>query len=123
MIWATRIVSFISLLALAASLPLEQDKREIYVPWITSPNENTIWLWGSMQTVAWDTTNAPSDFDGCRGASLYLIQEDYMYTLALDFDLSKGSYWIQDVPNRPGSYRVKLSCANYSDQSQVFKIT
>ncbi|KAF8122218.1 hypothetical protein EV363DRAFT_1401433 [Boletus edulis] len=124
MIWATRIVSLISLLALTASLPLEQDKREIYEPWITSPDEHTTWRLNSQQTVVWDTTNAPPNFDECEDPYLYLIPARYTQYLTHGFPLSPGNVTIT-VPGdyNPGQYRVDLmACGYYEATSQRFTL-
>jgi hypothetical protein len=54
MIWATRLIS---LLALAASLPLSEASNpvelDVWAPQVLYPNADTIWYPGQQQDVTW----------------------------------------------------------------------
>ncbi|KAF8434070.1 hypothetical protein L210DRAFT_3553974 [Boletus edulis BED1] len=127
MIWGTRhIISFGSLLALAASMPLPEGHRErdsIYIPWIITPSQESVWDTGTTETVKWSIDNAPPDINQCA-TSLYIIDPDgLLVENASGFILSAGDVTIY-VPDLyySGQYRLQLLCGKYGSTSQIFTI-
>ncbi|KAF8426510.1 hypothetical protein L210DRAFT_3652881 [Boletus edulis BED1] len=128
MIWGTRhIISFGSLLALAASVPLPEGHRErdsIYTPWIITPSQETTWNTGTTETVIWSINNAPPDINQCT-PRLYIVDPDGLLVVhvAIGFSLPTGSVSIY-VPDLyySGKYRFQLLCGKYGSTSQIFTI-
>ncbi|KAF8077668.1 hypothetical protein FPV67DRAFT_7029 [Lyophyllum atratum] len=83
-LFATVALSFVSVVSGAAVAP--RAVLDVFVPTITSPTADTIWTMGAVETVTWETNNAPVNIS--NGASVYL--KDYG-TLVKGFDLRSGS--------------------------------
>ncbi|KAF8919068.1 hypothetical protein CPB85DRAFT_1373676 [Mucidula mucida] len=90
--------SCFALLALAAVHAVPLVPRDVYNPPIITPNADTVWGAGSIQTVTWDTTNLPPDSQLTNPNGKIVLgflannSENLMLAnpLAQDFKLSDG---------------------------------
>ena len=53
------LVAFFFSFASAAALPVEVDRRDVWVPPITYPHAGTVWKVGQYHNVTWDTSTKP----------------------------------------------------------------
>ncbi|KAF8425738.1 hypothetical protein L210DRAFT_3566660 [Boletus edulis BED1] len=127
MVSASRVISFIGLLALAASLPLsEREENTAWAPTINYPNKWTVWCVGASHHVYWDTSNIPANFNHAI-FNLTLVANDTLFDpnhpLAKNFPLDVGAVTIT-VPSVPaGKYGVDLSSWDAGEGwSQSFEI-
>ncbi|KAJ7816052.1 hypothetical protein B0H14DRAFT_2602892 [Mycena olivaceomarginata] len=101
------VVSFFLTAAVHAAGPTPLD---VFVPPITSPTAETVWVSKTQQTLTWDASGAPPNIS--NGALLLLRSNGITapFILAQDFDLRTGNLTIT-VPW--GSDRNDLSaCLN-----------
>ncbi|KAI0034035.1 hypothetical protein K488DRAFT_11326, partial [Vararia minispora EC-137] len=63
---------------------------DIFSPPILSPNATTVWTVGAVETVTWDTSNAPPVISNRAGVILRRDNVN-LATLASGFDLRAGS--------------------------------
>ncbi|KZV73997.1 hypothetical protein PENSPDRAFT_602070 [Peniophora sp. CONT] len=80
-----------SILAISAYVALASaGALDVFVPKITSPTASTIWKSDAVETVTWDTSNAPAHISN---GGLVVLNDDGlpMDTLAEGFDLRAGS--------------------------------
>ncbi|KIN99604.1 hypothetical protein M404DRAFT_154737 [Pisolithus tinctorius Marx 270] len=100
--------ALMSLLALAMSVPLQ--KRDVFVPPVLDPHQETVWYVGQQAEVVWDTSNAPAQITNSEG-QIYLVVNnliDFDYLLANDFNILDGSVMVT-VPDVPtGIYAIVL---------------
>ncbi|KAF8434609.1 hypothetical protein L210DRAFT_3553433 [Boletus edulis BED1] len=126
MISATRVISFIGLLALAASLPLsEREENTAWAPDITYPNKWTVWCVGATHHVYWDTNNIPAQFTRAI-FSLTLVTNNMFvptHPLAKNFPLDAGVVTITVPSVTAGKYEVDLFGGDAGEGwSQSFEI-
>ncbi|KAF8415459.1 hypothetical protein L210DRAFT_3431465 [Boletus edulis BED1] len=125
MISASRVISFIGLLALAASLPLsEREENTAWAPTINYPNKWTVWCVGASHHVYWDASNPPPQITNPHG-SIYLVTNnmvDFDHPLAQGFLLTAGVATITVPSVPPGWYQVDLD-GDSGDWSAPFQIT
>ncbi|KAH0832068.1 hypothetical protein J3R83DRAFT_12976 [Lanmaoa asiatica] len=101
----------ITLLALAASLPLTQSAMlDVWAPQITDPRSDTVWYIGTFATVSWDVSNPPSSITNPQG-TIYLVKDgviDLQNPLVENFDILAGTvaFIVPDVPS--GIYQIDL---------------
>ncbi|KAH0583509.1 hypothetical protein H2248_009136 [Termitomyces sp. 'cryptogamus'] len=81
---------------------------DIFDPHIISPNASTVWVVGSVESVTWDTSDAPVNIS--NGASVVLKPAESLTpqtTLAEGFDLRAGCVNVM-VPEsvEPGEYAI-----------------
>ncbi|KAF8143508.1 hypothetical protein K438DRAFT_1875856 [Mycena galopus ATCC 62051] len=83
--------TLISVVFAAATVRAGPSPDDVYVPTITSPTAGTVWQSNSLQTITWDTSNAPANIS--NRALLFLRQNGNTapFILAKDFDLRAGS--------------------------------
>ncbi|KAJ7600815.1 hypothetical protein C8J56DRAFT_18757 [Mycena floridula] len=78
---------------LVASGPV--GDRDVFVPPILSPKNNAVWKAGSVQTVSWNTRDAPKRITNSKGMIVLgkgkLMLEQYIiHPLAKDFNILNG---------------------------------
>ncbi|KAH9942898.1 hypothetical protein B0H21DRAFT_749420 [Amylocystis lapponica] len=90
----TLLLAVVSLLALVSAAPVHLRLRDVFVPPITSPTNETVWVVGQQYNVTWNTSNAPVDITNKMGrvvlATNYL--QDYENPLASNFSILDG--WV-----------------------------
>ncbi|KAF8415460.1 hypothetical protein L210DRAFT_942009 [Boletus edulis BED1] len=128
----SRVISFVGLLALAASLPLfeREEPTALWVPaTILYPNKWTVWCMGDSHQVCWNTTSPP-DQTNLIG-SIYLISASPLdrvsgNPLAQGFPLDVGAVTITVPTVTAGKYAVDLygidSTGETEGWSQFFEI-
>ncbi|TEB36534.1 hypothetical protein FA13DRAFT_1786935 [Coprinellus micaceus] len=112
----------IALLAAAVSA----KPTSVFVPPVTAPVANDVWAKGSVQTVKWDISGAPSEVSNPVG-SIFLrdVEKERILLdspLADGFDILNGAQDVTvptDVP--AGPYQVVL-IGNSGNWSPVFDI-
>lgn len=119
-LFATLALSFVSVVSGAAVVP--RSAQDVFVPSITSPTPDTIWTMGKVETVTWDTSNAPVNIS--NGASVYL--KDYG-TLVKGFDLRSGSVnvtvpFLWDSMVNPDKLHRIILFGDSGNESADFKI-
>ncbi|KAF8997974.1 hypothetical protein BDQ17DRAFT_1309386 [Cyathus striatus] len=87
--------------------PIEHASRsalDVFNPTILTPTASTVWTIGDIQSVTWDTSNAPENIS--NGALVLLSNVELV--LAQGFDFRSGSVNFT-VPNvAPGTYHITL---------------
>lgn len=85
------LASICSLFSLVVALPFSPVMRDVWVPPITSPDANTVWVVGCNYTVTWDTSTQPSQVTNPLGQVYLRINNATQSTpLAQGFNLSDG---------------------------------
>ncbi|KAF8978856.1 hypothetical protein BDQ17DRAFT_1428661 [Cyathus striatus] len=118
-------LSFATILLSLASVsvkasPVEITSRsalDIFDPTILTPTASTVWTIGTVQSVTWDTSNAPVNIS--NGAEVFLRTANLV--LAQGFDLRSGSVDITVPDVTPGSYQIILF-GDSGDVSPFFQI-
>ncbi|VDC00311.1 unnamed protein product [Peniophora sp. CBMAI 1063] len=104
------IIAITAYVALASAAALD-----VFVPKITSPTAATVWKSGTVETVTWDTSNAPVNIS--NKGSIVLSDDGFpMDTLATGFDLRSGSQAVNVPKNLAGTnYTITL----YGDSGNI----
>ncbi|PPQ86314.1 hypothetical protein CVT25_005615 [Psilocybe cyanescens] len=81
----TIFTTLVALLALSVNAsPL--SRRDVIAPRITSPNAQTVWPVGTVQTVTWDTSNFPPDSQITNPIGQVILGFNSSNSLNLDFN-------------------------------------
>ncbi|KAL5501746.1 hypothetical protein ACEPAH_9006 [Sanghuangporus vaninii] len=111
----------ITLFSLVSALPV--DRRDVWVPPITSPTEGTIWTIGTLVNVTWDTSTKPDQVTNPLGR-VQLRKDDLTSSdvLAEGFNLTDGfvEITVPDVTPDFG-YQVVLfgDSGNFSPEFEI----
>ncbi|KAG6874768.1 hypothetical protein C0992_006627, partial [Termitomyces sp. T32_za158] len=98
-----------SLLSLASGAAINaRAALDVFDPHILTPNNSTIWVVGSVETVTWDTSDAPENIS--NGAMVVLKPAESLtpqYELVKGFDLRAGIVNVT-IPDdiSPGGYAI-----------------
>ena len=87
------LASICSLFSLVFALPVGSlVTRDVWVPAITSPDANTVWVVGCNYTVTWNATDPPSQVTNPQGIVYLRINDATQLAtpLAQGFPLSAG---------------------------------
>ncbi|KAF8550043.1 hypothetical protein OG21DRAFT_1420305 [Imleria badia] len=123
MIWTTRLIS---LLALAASLPISEAKNlDVWVPTIKIPNRETVWSLKNPPYLVEDTSNHPSEITNSKGQVL-LVHDNRLdygrppdHPLAEGFDILDGQVKVHlPASTKPGKYEIVLMGDSGNDSSE-----
>ncbi|KZT11972.1 uncharacterized protein LAESUDRAFT_719922 [Laetiporus sulphureus 93-53] len=110
-----------SFFALVSAFPVARD---VYVPQITSPTADTIWIAGEKYNVTWDTSDAPVNITNYLGRVVLATNyvEDYEHPLASNFSILLGSIEVT-APNvtTGNDYSIVLfgDSGNYSPEFTI----
>ncbi|KAG6370599.1 hypothetical protein JVT61DRAFT_11218 [Boletus reticuloceps] len=131
MIYATRVIAFIGLLALATSLPLseraEPDLGARLLVVITSPTLGDQVCIGSGLDVRWVTTTRPyTAYITNPTGNVYLVQNGVLDTEnrpASNFPLAAGQVKFTAPINRfPGTYQLAMDPGGSGSCSPLFEL-
>ncbi|KAF8440457.1 hypothetical protein L210DRAFT_3539715 [Boletus edulis BED1] len=122
---ATRVINFIGLLALAASLPLsERNELDNWYPYFTYPTAGSDVCVGGIIDVQWDTSNPPYPIDNPY-STLYLCTYGNVILndpVAKEFPLQAGHVSVRiSTETSLGPYQFAL-VGNYEHLSPTFNI-
>ncbi|KAL5524379.1 hypothetical protein ACEPAF_9519 [Sanghuangporus sanghuang] len=111
----------ITLVSLVSALPV--DRRDVWVPPITSPTEGTIWTIGNLVNVTWDTSTKPDQVTNPLGR-VQLRKDGHTSSdvLAEGFNLTDGSVEITVPDVTPDfGYQVVLfgDSGNFSPEFEI----
>ncbi|KAK0482756.1 hypothetical protein IW261DRAFT_1362940 [Armillaria novae-zelandiae] len=87
--------AFVSMFTLVFAIPVNLDKRDVFVPPILYPHSGTVWTINQLHNVTWDTSNAPVNITNSRG--IILLRKENRATpliLAEGFDIRLGRFEI-----------------------------
>jgi len=110
------ILQLISLVSVGATpISTTPQSREVFVPHILTPDEDTVWHAGQMVNVTWDTSDAPSPTHIINEALIVLHIRPFSdafepVTMAANFSLTTGFQEVQ-VPwsaSTNNSYAIVL---------------
>ncbi|KAK7453223.1 hypothetical protein VKT23_011902 [Stygiomarasmius scandens] len=111
----TLFTNFIGLLLISLSMtvnsmPIGLQMRDVFVPPITSPTVNNTWPVGSIQTVTWDTSDAPEQITNPIGRILLRHNDlsDTNHPIAEGFDILTGAVNVTVPDVEPGDYQIVL---------------
>ncbi|VDC00313.1 unnamed protein product [Peniophora sp. CBMAI 1063] len=112
-----------SIIAISAYVALASAAAlDVFVPKITSPTASTVWKSGALETVTWDTSNAPAQIS--NSGSIVLSDDGLpMATLASGFDLRSGSQDVTVPENLAGTHYTITLYGDSGNVSPVFEIT
>ncbi|KIJ62574.1 hypothetical protein HYDPIDRAFT_30179 [Hydnomerulius pinastri MD-312] len=119
--FTTLFITFMSLFALVASLPLSArlQARDVFVPPVLYPHAGTVWYVGQYHNVTWETKDAPVNITNSKGM-IYLRNNGLIEMneeLASGFNILDGRVEVH-VPNVPAgnNYSIVLfgDSGNYS---------
>ncbi|KAL5519877.1 hypothetical protein ACEPAG_1537 [Sanghuangporus baumii] len=111
----------ITLVSLVSALPI--DRRDVWVPPITSPTEGTVWTIGTLVNVTWDTSTEPDQVTNPIG--FIQLRKDGLTSpdvLADGFNLTDGSVEITVPDVEPDfGYQVVLfgDSGNFSPEFEI----
>ncbi|TFK25643.1 hypothetical protein FA15DRAFT_341249 [Coprinopsis marcescibilis] len=113
-------------LAAPAPVPAESlENRDVFVPPVIEPSENSAWTIGTTQTVTWDVSSPPSQITNKNGHIVLKNCEtrrlDLDHPLASNFDILLGSYDVTVPEVTPGYYQVVLF-GNSGNAGPTFRI-
>ncbi|CAL1707767.1 unnamed protein product [Somion occarium] len=106
------------------------QSRTVYIPKITHPKSETVWVTRSKVTVKWETHNPPKKITNQTGKIVLGYLEDGTdehfdldNPLADDFDIMDGSIdvYVPDVEPRD-NYFLALFCGDSGNRSPTFTI-
>ncbi|PBK66697.1 hypothetical protein ARMSODRAFT_959839 [Armillaria solidipes] len=89
------VFAFVSVFTLVFAIPVNLDKRDVFVPPILYPHSGTVWTINQRHNVTWDTSNAPVNITNSRG--IIMLRKDNRATpliLAEGFDILLGRFEI-----------------------------
>ncbi|KAG6873800.1 hypothetical protein C0995_011025 [Termitomyces sp. Mi166 len=95
---------------------------DVFVPPIIVPNASTVWVVGCVETVKWNTSNAPENISNGAAVALKPESSGPITILAMGFDLRAGCVDVtvpEDVT--PGEYTITLF-GDSGNISPVFNI-
>uniref|UniRef100_A0A8H8CF13 Uncharacterized protein n=1 Tax=Psilocybe cubensis TaxID=181762 RepID=A0A8H8CF13_PSICU len=72
------------------------SRRDVIAPRITSPNAQTVWPIGTVQTVTWDTSNFPPDSQITNPIGQVILGFNSSDSLNLDFMLEDFKCFVID---------------------------
>ncbi|PBK91946.1 hypothetical protein ARMGADRAFT_967767 [Armillaria gallica] len=87
--------AFVSVFTLVFAIPVNLDKRDVFVPPILYPHSGTVWTINQRHNVTWDTSNAPVNITNSRG--IIMLRKDNRATpliIAEGFDIRLGRFEI-----------------------------
>ncbi|KAK0216642.1 hypothetical protein EDD85DRAFT_869772 [Armillaria nabsnona] len=87
--------AFVSVFTLVFAIPVNLDKRDVFVPPILYPHSGTVWTINQRHNVTWDTSNAPVNITNSRG--IIVLRKDNRATpliIAEGFDIRLGRFEI-----------------------------
>ncbi|KAK0184937.1 hypothetical protein F5146DRAFT_1114126 [Armillaria mellea] len=87
--------ALVSLFTVVFAMPVNLDKRDVFVPPILYPHSGTVWTINQRHNVTWDTSNAPVNITNSRG--IIMLRKDNRATpliLAEGFDIRLGRFEI-----------------------------
>ncbi|KAK0481189.1 hypothetical protein EDD18DRAFT_1312217 [Armillaria luteobubalina] len=87
--------AFVSVFTLVLAIPVNLDKRDVFVPPILYPHSGTVWTINQHHNVTWDTSHAPVNITNSRG--IIMLRKDNIATpliLAEGFDILLGRFEI-----------------------------
>lgn len=113
---AASVVSFANGAAVDARATLD-----IFDPRIISPNAHTVWVAGKVETVIWDTSNAPVNISNGAAVVLNSAAGPLSPNLATGFDLRSGSVNVTVPIVPPDRYSITLF-GDSGNRSPMFKI-
>jgi len=78
----------------ALNSPPQLQKRDAFIPKITSPTTATVWNIGEMHNVTWDISQAPANITNQFGGRIQLRADGHttFVVLADNFDILLGTY-------------------------------
>ncbi|KAG7443491.1 uncharacterized protein BT62DRAFT_903123 [Guyanagaster necrorhizus] len=89
------LLAVVSFFTVALAIPVNLDKRDVFVPPILYPHSGTVWTINERHNVTWDTSNAPVNITNSKG--LIMLRKDNMATpliLAEGFNILLGRFEI-----------------------------
>ncbi|KAF9469378.1 hypothetical protein BDZ94DRAFT_377838 [Collybia nuda] len=87
----------------AQGVAIRRAALDVFVPTILQPCGNTTWTMGKVETVSWDTSDAPEHIS--NGASVVL---NGVGVLAKGFSLRDGKVNVTVPHVNPGKYTITL---------------
>ncbi|KAK0203281.1 hypothetical protein DFS33DRAFT_977612 [Desarmillaria ectypa] len=84
-------LSFVSLFTIVLAVPVDLEKRDVFVPPILYPHSGTVWTINERHNVTWDISSAPVNITNSRG--FILLRKENRATpviLAEGFDIRLG---------------------------------
>ncbi|KAH7921314.1 hypothetical protein BV22DRAFT_1019579 [Leucogyrophana mollusca] len=124
--FTTFIITFLSLFAMAISLPVARlQARDVFVPPILYPHAGTIWKVGNHHNVTWDTAGAPVNITNSIG-HIYLVVHgliDLDNELAGGFNILDGRVVIQVPDVAPADDYALVLFGDSGNFSPNFTIT
>ncbi|KAL4251206.1 hypothetical protein ABKN59_006303 [Abortiporus biennis] len=114
-----------ALFSFTSALPtLIAYKRDVYVPPITSPTQDTIWTIGTQVNVTWDTSNPPAQITNGLG-KIVLVTDgllDYENPIAANFSILDGFHTITVPDVAPKNDYAIVLFGDSGNRSQNFTI-
>ncbi|THU87093.1 hypothetical protein K435DRAFT_762862 [Dendrothele bispora CBS 962.96] len=106
------------------ALPIgELHMRDVFVPPVTSPTADAVWAVGSVQTVTWNTTDAPEQITNPIGR--IMLRKGGLTTnntLADGFDILLGTINVTVPDVEPGDDYEIVLFGDSGNFSPVFEI-
>ncbi|KAH8114412.1 hypothetical protein DFH11DRAFT_1688937 [Phellopilus nigrolimitatus] len=97
-VFCTLFAALAALFSLASALPLEPERRDVWVPQVTYPHADIVWKIGYRHNVSWDLSSQPAQITNPIGQ--ILLRKDNVTAstgpgstsepLASGFDLTLG---------------------------------
>jgi len=126
----TLLAFFLGLIAVANSMPVSLETRDVFVPPIKKPHAGTVWKIGHNATVTWKTKDAPVNITNSIGM-VVLAQNGSIFTsqpgglddpLASNFSIRLGriEFVVPEVP-AANDYQIVLfgDSGNFSPEFTI----
>ena len=121
---------FSALLCTVSALTIPLAPRDVAVPPVTEPTENTVWVVGTTQSVKWDISDLPprENISNPLGKVVLGFLTDDSYNLSIDsplaegFDILDGKVDITVPQVEPKDNYIVAVIGNSGNISPMFKI-